>query len=169
MGDYGMPECYRCGKGIGKVIFCPFCGAKQRSGLEMYKAKDKKQERMRDKALKELGILAEKQTDKILLDDHDLSLHATGADDEVPRPPSGGDLISEQTEKDDKKQESVTLPLPVKTAAGPVPEIDKITEPVKAKLVIGKEHILWLIMLALLLIFGYVIYIILSDLKSWLT
>jgi hypothetical protein len=168
MGGYVMAECYRCGKGIGKVVYCPFCGAKQRSGLEMYKAKDKKQERMRDKALKELGILAEKQTDKILLDGHDLSLHATGADD-VPKPPSDDEQTEEKDSKDDKKPESVTLPEPVKTIAGPVPEIDKISEPAKAKVVIGKEHILWLIMLALLLIFGYVIYIILSDLKSWLT
>jgi hypothetical protein len=32
-----MAECYRCGKQIDVVVYCPFCGAKQRSSLEMYK------------------------------------------------------------------------------------------------------------------------------------
>gem|GEM_PF-6667691 len=36
-----MAECYRCGKKIEVVVYCPYCGAKQRSSIEMYNEEKK--------------------------------------------------------------------------------------------------------------------------------
>lgn len=154
-----MPDCYRCGKKINIVVFCPFCGAKQRSGLEMYKAKDKKIESEKKKAILQITGLADKQT-KVLLEGHDLTTHATGKDEKNI---SGKDGLQATQGMDDPQSTERELPIENK----PEVPIHKV-KPQGNRIVIGQQVVLWIVFMALFMIFCYVIYIILQDVKSWL-